>query len=127
MSNDILDELNATFVSKEVEFRGQPLASYTEGSRLLLLQVRDENDSPIWFIWAFLYLHILIKKNRKDAISLCWNKDKFREALLDWVADMSEVERENATEIVSKMIQDSAKTRVEVIPQSKTEGDLGNG
>jgi len=75
MSNEILDELNASFVSGEREFKGEALAPYTEGSRLLLLQVRDENDSSIFFVWSFLYLHILLRKNRKEAIKLAWNRD----------------------------------------------------
>ena len=70
MSNEILEELNASFVSPDREFKGEKLAQYTEGSRLLLMQVRDDGDSSIYFIWSFLYLHILLAKNRKEAIKL---------------------------------------------------------
>ena len=65
MSISLEDELNATFVSNEKEFMGEKLAPYTEGSRLLLLQVRDDNDSSIYFIWSFIYMHIQIAKGRK--------------------------------------------------------------
>lgn len=125
MSNEILDELNAVFVSPELQFKGKEIAPYTEGSRLLMLQVRDENDSSVWFVWAFLYLHILLKNNRKEAIKLAWNKDKFRESLLEWVSQWNEKDRDEATELVGKIIQDSAKSRVEVISQGTSEGELG--
>ena len=75
MSEDIIDELNQAFVSLERTFKGYSLAPYTEGSRLLLLQTRSDDDSSVWFIWAFLYLHILLNKNRKEAIKLAWDKN----------------------------------------------------
>jgi len=126
MSDEILDELNASFVAPEREFKGEKLAPYTEGSRLLMLQVRDENDSPVWFVWAFLYLHILLLKNRKEAIRLAWNKDKFRESVLEWVLDKNDLERDQATTLVSEIIQQAAKARVEVIPSPSTHSESGN-
>lgn len=116
MNNEILDELNASFVSPEKEFKGEKLAPYTEGSRLLMLQIRDDNDTSIWFVWSFLYLHILLAKNRKDAIRLAWNKDLFREKILDWVVDKSIKDRDEATDLVGQIIQEAAKSRVEVVP-----------
>jgi len=115
MSNEILDELNASFVSPDREFKGEKLAQYTEGSRLLLMQVRDDGDSSIYFIWSFLYLHILLAKNRKEAIKLAWNKDNFRESLMDWVADKNEKDRDDATLLVSKIIEEANKGQVDVV------------
>lgn len=120
MSNEILDELSASFVTPEKEFKGEILAPYTEGSRLLMLQIRDENDSSIFFIWAFLYLHILLKKNRKEAIRLAWNKDLFREKILDWISDKTDIDRDIGTSLVSKIIEEAAKAQVEAIPQPGT-------
>lgn len=117
MSNEILDELNAAFVIPEREFKGEKLAPYTEGSRLLLMQVRDENDSSIFFIWAFLYLHILLNKNRKEAIKLAWNKDEFRERIIDWIGDKGDSDRDTATALVSSIIDEATKAQVEVIAQ----------
>lgn len=125
MSNEILDELNASFVSPERQFKGESLAPYTEGSRLLMLQIRDENDTSVWFVWAFIYLHILLHKNRKEAVRLAWNKDLFREKILDWVADKSPKERDEATELVSQIIQEAAKSRVEVIPNPSSLPESG--
>lgn len=123
--NDILnDELNSAFVQAERQFKGETIAPYTEGSRLLLLQVRDENDSSIFFVWSFLYMHIQIAKSKKDAIKLAWNKDLFREKVMDWVIGKTEQDRAEATNIVSSIIEESQKGQVEIIGQ-KTE--LGNG
>jgi hypothetical protein len=119
MSDDILDELNASFVSPDREFLGQRLAPYTEGSRLLLLQVRDENDSSIWFVWAFVFLHILLAKDRKEAIKVAWNKELFRERLLDWVAEKTVAERDMATALVSKIIEEASMAKVDVIQGQK--------
>ena len=126
MSNEILDELNASFVSPERDFKGEALAPYTEGSRLLLMQVRDDVDSPTYFIWSFLYLHILLAKNRKEAIKLAWNKDNFRESLMDWVSSKTEADRDLATIIVSKIIEESNKGQVEVVA-GIGQGQVGNG
>lgn len=115
MSNEILDELNASFVSPEREFKGERLAPYTEGSRLLLLQVRDDGDSSVYFIWSFIYLHILLAKNRKEAIRLAWKKEDFRESLLDWISSKNESDRDTATTLVTAIIDEASKSSVEVI------------
>jgi hypothetical protein len=116
MSDVILSELSEAFVAPEKEFKGELLAPYTEGSRLLLMQLRDDEDSSIYFIWSFIFLHILLKNNRKQAIKLSWDKDLFREKLLEWVTDKNELDREMATTLVSAIIEDAAKAKVEPIP-----------
>ena len=125
MSNEILDELNASFVSPEREFQGEKLAPYTEGSRLLLLQVRDDADSPMYFIWSFLYLHILLAKNRKEAIKIAWNKDGFRESLLEWIEKKKDADRDAATLLVSKIIDEGNRGSVDVVstPGQTTRGN----
>jgi hypothetical protein len=125
MSNEILDELNASFVSPEKDYKGEVLAPYTEGSRLLLMQVRDDGDSSIYFIWSFLYLHILLAKNRKEAIKIAWNKDNFRESLMDWVSNKTEADRDLATSLVSKIIEESNRGQVEVVAGAG-QNKLGN-
>lgn len=119
-------ELNAAFVSPERLFRGQPLAPYTEGSRLLCLQVRDEADSPIWFVWSFLYMHLLLAKDRKSAIRLAWDRDAFREKLIDWIADKTEDDRLAASTLVSSILDEAARGRVEVVPPSGPQAPPGN-
>jgi len=125
MSISLEEELNSSFVSPEREFMGEKLAPYTEGSRLLLLQVRDDEDSSIYFIWAFIYMHIQIARNRKDAIKLAWNKDLFREKIIDFIEGKTESDRDAATKIVSAMVDEAQKGRVEVI-QTHGLQDVGN-
>lgn len=125
MSDILDDELNATFVRPSRDYKGQPLAEYTEGSRLLMIQCKDQQDSSVYFIWSFLYLHILLAKNRKEAIKLAWDKDAFREKVLDWVADKTSEDRELATNIVSSIIDEASKARVSVV-QSGEGTTLGN-
>jgi hypothetical protein len=111
--NDILDdELNSVFITPSIEFKGEELAKYSEGSRLLMMQVRGESDSPMFFVWAFLYLHIQIKKNRKEAIRLAWDKDSFRERIMEWADTMSESDREKATSIVGEILEEAGKGQV---------------
>lgn len=111
--NDILDdELNSVFVTPSRQFKGEELATYTEGSRLLMMQVRAESDSPMFFVWSFLYLHIQIKKNRKDAIRLAWDRDGFREKIMEWADTMNESDRERGTAIVGEILEEAGKGQV---------------
>jgi hypothetical protein len=126
MSDILNEELNASFVRPEREYKGQPIAEYTEGSRLLMIQCKESQDSSIYFIWAFLYLHILLAKNKKEAIKLAWDKDTFREKVLDWVADKTQEDRELATNIVSSIIDEASKARVSIISSGNQGITLGN-
>ena len=117
MSEEILEEaLNASFITPDREFKGEKLAPYTEGSRLLLMQARSDEDTTSFFVWAFLFVHIQILKNRKEAIRLCWNKDLFREKILDWIADKTETDRNMASDLVAAIIDEANKGQVESIP-----------
>jgi hypothetical protein len=122
--NDILnDELNSAFIANEKQFKGEAIAPYTEGSRLLLLQIRDEHDSSMFFIWSFLYMHIQLAKSRKDAIKLAWNRDLFREKVMDWIENKNEQDRLEATNIVSSIIEQSQKGQVETIGNNSEPGN----
>lgn len=122
--NDILnDELNSAFIANERQFKGEAIAPYTEGSRLLLLQVRDEHDSSVFFIWSFLYMHIQLAKSKKDAIKLAWNRDLFREKVMDWIENKNEQDRAEATNIVSSIIEQSQKGQVESINNNSEQGN----
>jgi hypothetical protein len=125
MSISLEEELNSAFISPQKEFMGEQLAPYTEGSRLLLLQVRDDEDSSFYFIWSFIYVHILLAKNKKDAIKLCWNKDLFREKIMEYIEGKTEADREVATTIVSNILDEAQKGKVDVIP-TPHQPDLGN-
>ena len=119
--NEILDsELISAFIAPERSFKGEKLAPYTEGSRLLLVQIRSDDDTAVFFVWAFVYVHIQLAKDRKEAIKLCWNKEGFRERLMDWIADFNEKDREDATNLVGQILEEAGKGQVEVIPTPTT-------
>jgi hypothetical protein len=115
--NDILNEaLESAFVAPQRQFKGEALAPYTEGSRLLMVQARSDEDTTQFFVWAFVFLHIQLLKNRKEAIRLCWNKDLFRERILDWITDKTEADREDASNLVASILDEANKGQVESIP-----------
>ena len=114
----LLQELDNSLISPDRFFKDQRLAPYTEGSRLLMLQVRDDSDSAIYFVWSFIYLHILLAEDRKKAIRLAWDKDAFREKLMDWIAEMSEDDRTTASIMCSSILSEANKARVNVIPSA---------
>lgn len=122
--NEILDsELNSAFVAPEREFCGEKLAPYTEGSRLLLMQARTDEDSSIFFVWAFVYLHIQLAKNKKDAIKLAWDRDLFRERVLDWADTKTPKDREDATNLVGTILDEASKGMVEPITKGLSSGN----
>jgi hypothetical protein len=114
----LLQELDNSLISPDRFFKDQRLAPYTEGSRLLMLQVRDDSDSAIYFVWSFIYLHILLAEDRKKTIRLAWDKDAFREKLMDWIAEMSEDDRNTASVMCSAILAEANKARVNVIPSA---------
>jgi hypothetical protein len=114
----LLQELDNSLISPDRYFKDQRLAPYTEGSRLLMLQVRDDSDSAIYFVWSFIYLHILLAEDRKKTIRLAWDKDAFRERLMDWIAEMSEEDRNTASLMCSSILSEANKARVNVIPSA---------
>jgi hypothetical protein len=114
----LLQELDNSLISPDRYFKDQKLAPYTEGSRLLMLQVRDDSDSAIYFVWSFIYLHILLAEDRKRAIRLAWDKDAFREKLMDWIAEMTEDDRNTASVMCSAILAEANKARVSVIPSA---------
>lgn len=122
---DITQELNGVFVCGERSWKGQPLAPYTEGSRILLSQIRGDEDAGLFFIWAFLYLHLELKRDRKAAVRLCWDKDAFRMAVLDFSSAMTSADRDHAASIVNSVLDEAAKAETEVLP-SKASAPPGN-
>ena len=114
----LLQELDNSLISPDRFFKDQRLAPYTEGSRLLMLPVRDDSDSAIYFVWSFIYLHILLAEDRKKTIRLAWDKDAFREKLMDWIAEMTEDDRNTASVMCSAILAEANKARVNVIPSA---------
>jgi hypothetical protein len=113
---NLQQELDQAFISPDRYFKDQKLAPYTEGSRLLMIQVRDEADSPIFFVYAFVYIHILLAKNRKASLKLAWDKEGFRDKVMEWSETMTEQDRDTASLLVASILNESNKPKVNVIP-----------
>ena len=124
MSEILDDELNSALVAPEREFLGEKLAPYTEGSRLLLAQIRDDNDSPAYFVWSFLFVHLRLYKDRKATIKLCWDKEAFREELFQWISERTDKQRSDGTELVGSILEAASAGRIEVV-RPPTESALG--
>jgi hypothetical protein len=112
-------ELDGSFVHPGRTWQGRGIAPYTEGSRLLMAQVRDDADGPLFFVYAFLFLHLELARDRKSAIRLAWNKDAFREAVLDFASGFDERQREEAGALVSEIIDEATKSRTSVVPSGQ--------
>jgi hypothetical protein len=120
MNISLDEELNSAFVANAKYYNGEKLADYTEGSRLLLLQVRSDEDTTMFFIWAFIFMHIQIAKNRDTAIELAWNKNLFRSRLLDWMENKNDEERSIASKLVETIIEEANKGEVTIVPSGAT-------
>lgn len=113
MSDILNEELDSSFIAPDKQFKGEELSQYTEGSRLLMMQIRGDSDSPMFFVWSFIYLHIQLKKNKKEAIRLAWDKDSFREKIFEWAEQMNESDREIATILVGTILEEAGKGQVQ--------------
>lgn len=116
---DYSAELDAAFVADERTWQGQKIAPYTEGSRLLLSQIRSDQDSPLFFVYSFLFLHLQLAQDRRAAVRLAWDRDAFREAVLDFSEKFGEAEREQAGSIVGAMVDEASKARTEPVPTGR--------
>jgi hypothetical protein len=72
-------------------------------------------------VYSFVYVHVLLAKNRKAAIKLAWDKDAFRERVLEWSENISEKERDDAALLVTSILNQANKARVNVIPSGVPE------
>jgi hypothetical protein len=116
---NLMEELDHAFVAPDRYFKKEKLAPYTEGSRLLVLQTRDAADSPIFFVYGFILTHILLAKNRKAAIKLAWDKDAFRERVMEWSENITDEDRDEASLLVTAILNEANKARVNVVPSGK--------
>jgi hypothetical protein len=115
--------LSNQFVHPGYTFKGQKLRPYTAGTDLLFLQILDrENDAPFTIFLAFIFIHV---HDREKLVKLCWDKFKFREALLTWIDSLGALTNEDKQEAM-KLFEDvrgwAQKSAVETIdaPQKKT-------
>lgn len=117
-------DLAREFTHPGYSFKGEPLRPYTAGTDLLFTQVLDRNDATRTAVMSFIFIHL--QKDRAKLLDLCWDKTKFRIALLDWLEKIAPTSEDYVTaDTLFVEIRESArKTSVTVIdadhPQKKT-------
>ncbi len=115
-------DLAREFVRPAFAFKGEPLRPYTAGTDLLFTQVLDRNDANMTAILSFVFIH---RKNldRAALMELCWDKNKFRVALLDWIDSigLDDADKDEATRLFTAMREAASKGAVDVIPEGGAE------
>jgi hypothetical protein len=117
------NELAKQFLHPGYTWKGLSLRPYTAGTDLLFNQVLDRNDSPFTIFLTFIFIHL---HDRTQLVALCWDKLKFREALLEWIDSLGQLSNDDKTtamELFEEIRGWARKSSVEVIPdehQKKT-------
>lgn len=101
--------LDKTFALGERQFKGQKLNKFTLGHRIILNQVREEQDSTEFFIWSTLFCLIT---QRERLVELGWDKNKFRGAVLDWADKFAEEDFVEAVKIVEDVFKEITDSKV---------------
>lgn len=101
--------LDKTFALGERQFKGQKLNKFTLGHRIILNQVREEEDSTEFFIWSTLFCMVT---PREKLVDLGWNKAKFRGAVLDWADKFEEEDFVEAVKIVEDVFKEITDSKV---------------
>ena len=114
MDDNSLDlELNNAFISPAKTWQGQELAPYTEGSRLIMSQVRNKEDSGMYFIYSFLFIHLELKKDRKALLRLAWNVEEFRSRVMEFACTIKDSQA--ATAFVSAIFDEASLAQYEIV------------
>lgn len=101
--------LDKTFALGERQFKGQKLNKFTLGHRIILNQVREEQDSTEFFIWSTLFC---LTTPREKLVELGWDKNKFRRAVLDWADKFVEEDFIEAVKIVEDVFKEITDSKV---------------
>lgn len=108
--------LDKVFALGERQFKGEKLNKFTLGHRIILNQVREESDSTEFFVWATMFCLVT---PRSELIKLGWDKNKFREAVLNWADKFIEQDFIDAVKIIEDVFKE--------INNSKVVSDGGGG
>jgi hypothetical protein len=109
-------ELEKQFLHPGYTWRGLSLRPYTGGTDFLFNQIVDLNDAPFTIFLEFIFIHVY---PQKTLIELCWDKLKFREALVEWVdglGPLSNEDKKSAMTLFEDIRGWARKSAIEVIP-----------
>src|SRR6267142_1273775 len=123
MNDDLItpeSELQETQQREQVRpkysFKGQELAPYSRGTRILYGMISDDRDLVIYRVMAFLYIHL---NPRSEVIPMVWGDiNKFREKMIDYRETLSDQDIEEANKLVDEILRSDAETRVVAEPET---------
>jgi hypothetical protein len=123
LTDDETGELTREFFRSPYSWKGVPLKPYTAGTDWLFSQILDHADAPFTIFMEFIFLHTL---DDQKAVELCWDKSRFRLAMLAWLNELGPVSNEDkisAMELFEEIRGWARKSSVEVVSddQKKTE------
>jgi hypothetical protein len=107
-----------SFALNQRTFKGQKLNKFTLGHRVILNQIREDNDSIEFFVWSSIFT---LLKNKEEVIDLAWNKTKFRKAVIEWVDTLRASDYDEAVNIVNSIYNEISESRVEVADRGNAE------
>jgi hypothetical protein len=107
-----------SFALNQRTFKGQKLNKFTLGHRVILNQIREDNDSIEFFVWSSFFT---LLKNKEEVIDLAWNKTKFRRAVIEWVDTLGASDYDEAVNIVNSIYNEISESRVEVADRGNAE------
>jgi hypothetical protein len=119
-------ELTKQLFKSGYSWKGIPLKPYSAATDWLFDQLFDEADAAYTIFLKFIFLHTLEEEN---AIDLCWDRPRFRRAMLKWIKQIGPLSNEDkaaAMDLFEEIRGWARKSSVEVIPdpslpQKKTE------
>jgi hypothetical protein len=109
---------DSAFALNQRTFKGQRLNKFTLGHRIILNQVREENDSTQFFVLSTIFT---LLKNKDEVIDLAWDKIKFRKAVIEWVDTLDEKDFDEAINVINSIYSEISQSRVEIAEGEKQE------
>jgi hypothetical protein len=113
---DGADDLEKQFLRPGYVWHGLSLRPYGVVSDILSRQVLDRNDGPEFMLLGFVFIHVY---DEEKLLDLCWDKRKYRKAVLEWAKSLGEITTDDYAEAL-KMFEEirgfARKSSVEVVP-----------
>jgi hypothetical protein len=120
-------DLSREFTRPNFSFKGNALRPITAGSNQLFSQVLDRNDANTTAILSFIFIHCESKwkssvktgkwEPTSGLLDLCWDKNRFRAALLEWVDTLGEIDHKETGDLFEAMNKSSKKGVVDPLPE----------
>jgi hypothetical protein len=113
------DDLAKQFFKPAYIWRGLKLRPYTGGTDYLFDQIIDPEDRGFSMFISFIFLHIY--EDEEALLELCWDKLKFRKAVLEWrkkLGPLSIEDKKSAMQIFEDVRGWARKSSIEVVPDA---------